>query len=115
MACRWSTGPSKKPWAWAVCRSTVTIRSAPAVLNMSAIRRADTGSRPAYLRSWRAYGYEGTTAVMRLAEARLRASTTSSCSTSQSLTGAPWLCRTNASAPRTDSSKRTKISPFAKS
>jgi hypothetical protein len=38
-------GPSKKPWICAVCRSTVMSRSAPAVLNMSAIRRALIGSR----------------------------------------------------------------------
>ncbi|CAB4766385.1 unannotated protein [freshwater metagenome] len=31
------------------------------------------------------------------------------------LTGAVWLCITKASQPRTDSSKRTKISPLAKS
>ena len=39
-AMRWSTGPSKKPWIWAVCRSTAMSRSAPAVLNRSAISRA---------------------------------------------------------------------------
>src|SRR4051794_7312205 len=51
---RWSTGPSKKPWIWAVCRSTVMSRSAPAVLNMSATRRAEIGSRPRCFLSCRA-------------------------------------------------------------
>ncbi len=31
------------------------------------------------------------------------------------LIGSVWLCSTNASQPRTDSSNRTKISPLAKS
>ena len=55
------------------------------------------------------------TTVIRLAEARLSASTMSSCSITQVLMGAAWLCMTKASQPRTDSSKRTKISPLAKS
>ncbi|SHW39095.1 Uncharacterised protein [Mycobacteroides abscessus subsp. abscessus] len=50
----WSTGPSKKPWIWSVCRSTVTMRSAPAVLYRSATRRAEMGSRPRCFLSWRA-------------------------------------------------------------
>ena len=37
------------------------------------------------------------------------------CSMIHLLIGAVWACSTNASAPRTDSSKRTKISPLAKS
>ena len=38
-----------------------------------------------------------------------------SCSMIHWLIGAVWLCTTNASLPRTDSMKRTKISPLAKS
>ena len=40
MAKRWSTGPSKKPWICAACRSTLMMRSAPAALKRSATRRA---------------------------------------------------------------------------
>ena len=58
MAHRWSTGPSKKPWICAVCRSTLMRRSAPAVLNRSAMRRAEIGSRPRCFLSWRAYAVE---------------------------------------------------------
>ncbi len=36
--------PSKKPWIWSVCRSTVTIRSAPAVAGRRPV--AQGGSRP---------------------------------------------------------------------
>src|SRR5437660_2970846 len=54
-------------------------------------------------------------AVIRLADARFRASTMISCSITHWLIGAQWLWMTNASVPRTDSSKRTKISPLAKS
>ena len=43
------------------------------------------------------------TAVMRLAEARLRASTMISCSMIHWLIGEVWLCSTNASQPRTES------------
>ena len=52
---------------------------------------------------------------MRLAEARLSASTMISCSMIHSLMGEVWLCSTNTSQPRTESRKRTKISPLAKS
>ena len=38
-----------------------------------------------------------------------------SCSMIHWLIGDVWLCSTNASHPRTDSSDRTKISPLAKS
>ena len=54
IAQRWSTGPSKNPWDWEACRSTLMIRSAPAVLNRSASRRAEIGSRPLCFLSWRA-------------------------------------------------------------
>ena len=52
---------------------------------------------------------------MRLAEARLSASTMIRLSISHVLIGVVWLCTTNASLPRTDSSNRTYISPLAKS
>src|SRR5271167_1847218 len=55
------------------------------------------------------------TAVIRLALPRLSASIMISCSISQLFTGAGQDCSTNASHPRTDSSKRTKISPLANS
>jgi len=54
-AIRWSTGPSKKPWICEVCRSTQISRFAPAVLNRSAISRAEIGSRPRCFLSCRAY------------------------------------------------------------
>ena len=47
------------------------------------------------------------TTVMRLALARLSASTMSRCSMMHSLIGLVWLWMTNASDPRTDSSNRT--------
>ena len=82
---------------------------------MSAISRAEIGSRPRCFLSWRLYPQNGMTTVIRLAEARLSASTMISCSMMASLIGVPWLCSTKASQPRTDSSNRTKISPLAKS
>ena len=47
------------------------------------------------------------TTVIRLALARFSASTMSRCSMIASLIGLVWLWMTNASEPRTDSSKRT--------
>ena len=59
------------------------------------------------------------TAVMRLAEPRLAASTICRCSKMASLTDivplAPWLWMMKTSIPRTDSPKRQWISPLAKS
>ena len=55
------------------------------------------------------------TTVIRLADARLSASTMMSCSMIHWLIGAVWLCSTKASLPRTDSRNRTMISPLAKS
>ncbi len=56
---------------------------------------------------------------MRLADARLAASIISHCSMSESFTDRPgvrqWDWMMNTSAPRTDSSKRGRISPLAKS
>ena len=73
------------------------------------------GSRPRLFLSCRAYPKNGVTTVMRRADARLSASTMISCSMIHWLIGDVWLCSTNASHPRTDSSDRTKISPLAKS
>ena len=53
--------------------------------------------------------------MIRLADARFSASTMISCSISHWLMGAVWDWMTKASQPRTDSSKRTKVSPLAKS
>ena len=65
------------------------------------------GSRGADFLSWRAYGNHGTTAVMRLAEARRAALIMISSSTRLSLQGREhdWIRKT--SEPRTDSLKRT--------
>jgi hypothetical protein len=52
-------------------------------------------------RSWRAYPKYGITALMRSAEARLRASTMISNSIRFSLVGAQVLCTTNTSRART--------------
>src|SRR4051794_15781791 len=52
---------------------------------------------------------------MRLAEARLAASSMIACSMIASLTGAAWLCRMNTSAPRMDSPKVARSSEFGKS
>ena len=53
MAVKWSTGLSKKPWICPEWRSTLTTRSAPAMVSMSASSLAVIGSRPSALRSWR--------------------------------------------------------------
>ena len=52
---------------------------------------------------------------MDLADARLRESSMMSCSMSHWLMGAGWDWMRKASAPRTDSPKRTYVSPLAKS
>ena len=72
-AVMWSTGIVKKPWIWPACRSIVRIRSAPATWSRSATSRAVIGSRGLALRSWRAYGKSGITAVIRFAEPSLAA------------------------------------------
>ena len=71
----WSTGTSKKPWIWPACRSIVSTRSAPAVWIISATSFAVIGSRGRDFLSWREYGYSGSTAVIRFAEASFAAST----------------------------------------
>ena len=43
MAVRWSTGRSKKPWIWPECRSTDTMRSAPAACSRSATQLGGDG------------------------------------------------------------------------
>ena len=100
----WSTGIVKKPWIWPACRSIVRTRSAPASWSMSATRRAEIGSRGFALRSWRAYGYQGMTAVIRLADASVAAWIISSSSIRFLSTGAQPVWTMKTSAPRIDSS-----------
>ena len=64
----------------------VSTRLAPAVCSMSAMSRAVIGTRGWSFLSERAYEKYGTTAVMRLAEARLSASIMMSSSRIESLT-----------------------------
>src|SRR5690349_16537583 len=89
-------------------------RSAPAVLNRSATRRALIGSRPRPFLSCREYGKYGATTVMRFADARLAASSMMRVSIIHSLTGGPKLWMRNRSHPRIETSKRVRISPDAK-
>ena len=88
------------------------MRSAPAAVSRSATSLAAIGSRPSALRSWREYPYSGQTAVMRLADARLAASSITSCSMIEPFTGSQWLWMMKTSAPRSDSLKRQCDSPF---
>ena len=100
----WSTGIVKKPWIWPECRSIVSTRSAPAVWIISATSFAEIGSRGSVFLSWREYGNQGTTAVMRFAEASFAASIMISSSIKLRSTGSQpvWIRKT--SAPRIDSS-----------
>ena len=100
----WSTGILKKPCTWPACRSIVSTRSAPAASSMSATSLAVIGSRGALFLSWREYGYQGITAVIRLAEASRAALIMISSSISESLVGDEQDCTMNTSAPRIDSS-----------
>ncbi len=70
---------------------------------MSATRRAEIGSRGFALRSWRAYGKRGSTAVIRFAEASFAAWII--CSISIRLRSTCWtpVWTMNTSAPRIDS------------
>src|SRR4051794_11257382 len=112
-AVMWSTGIVKKPWIWPACRSIVSTRSAPASCSRSATKRAEIGSRGFALRSCRAYGNSGTTAVIRFADASFAAWIMKASSMMlRSIGGQPVWTR-NRSAPRIDSSYRTYVSPFA--
>ena len=71
---------------------------------MSATSRAVIGSRGMPFLSWRLYGYQGMTAVMRLADASAAACTMTSSSTSASFVGETHDWTMNTSAPRIDSS-----------
>ena len=51
---KWSTGMSKKPWIWALCRSIVNMRLVPAALSRFATSFAEIGTRGLSLRSCRA-------------------------------------------------------------
>src|SRR3954451_19482183 len=79
---------------------------------MSAIRRAEIGSRGFALRSWRAYGNHGMTAVIRLADASVAAWIISSSSIRFLSTGAQPVWTMKTSAPRIDSSNRQYVSSF---
>ena len=70
----WSTGIVKNPWIWPAWRSIVRTRSTPAAWRSSATSLAVIGSRGEDFLSWREYGYQGMTAVIRLAEASFAAS-----------------------------------------
>ena len=99
----WSTGIVKKPWIWPACRSIVSSRSTPASWSMSATRRPEIGSRGLALRSCREYGNQGTTAVIRLAEASLAAWIISISSITFLSTGGQPVWTRKTSAPRIDS------------
>ena len=71
---------------------------------MSATRRAEIGSRGFALRSWRAYGNHGMTAVMRFADASFAAWIISSSSIRFWSIGLAAVCTMKRSAPRIDSS-----------
>ena len=71
---------------------------------MSATSRAEIGSRGLALRSCRAYGKSGITAVIRLAEASLAAWIMNSSSMMLRSTGSQPVCTMKTSAPRIDSS-----------
>ena len=71
---------------------------------MSATRRAEIGSRGFALRSWRAYGNSGMTAVMRFADASFAAWIMSSSSIRFWSTGSQPVWTMKTSAPRIDSS-----------
>ena len=70
---------------------------------MSATKRAEIGSRGFALRSWRAYGKSGMTAVIRFADASLAAWIMNASSIRFRSTGWQPVCTMNTSAPRIDS------------
>ena len=70
---------------------------------MSATRRAEIGSRGFDFWSWRAYGKNGTTAVIRLAEASLAAWIMNRSSIRFRSTGSQPVWTMKMSAPRIDS------------
>ena len=74
IAVMWSTGTWKKPWTWPAWRSMVRTRSTPTPSRHLATMRAEIGSRGADFLSWRAYPYQGRTAMIRCAEAPWAAS-----------------------------------------
>ena len=71
---------------------------------MSATRRAEIGSRGFALRSWRAYGKSGMTAVMRFADASFAAWIMNMSSIRCASTGMQPVWTRKTSAPRIDSS-----------
>ena len=103
-AVMWSTGILKKPCTCPACRSIVSTRSAPDASIMSATSLEVIGSRGALFLSCREYGYQGMTAVIRLAEASRAALIMISSSISESFVGEEHDWTMNTSAPRIDSS-----------
>src|SRR5581483_6126917 len=112
-AVMWSTGIVKKPWIWPACRSMVSTRSAPASWSMSATSRAEIGSRGFAFRSWREYGNQGITAVIRFDEPSFAAWIISSSSMTFRSTGRLPVWTMKTSEPRIDSRYRQYVSPFA--
>src|SRR6185312_10735719 len=107
-----STGMSKNPWIWSACRSTVRTRFTPAETIRFATSLAVIGTRAArWRRSCRAYPKYGTTAVMRPALARRRASAITSNSMRLSLVGGQVDCTMKTSRPRTFSINSIATSP----
>ena len=110
IAVMWSTGTWKKPCTWPACRSMVRTRSTPTASRHLATIRAEIGSRGADFLSWRAYPYQGITAMIRWAEAPWAASIIAKSSISESFGVIPvrsfwqvdWTMKT--SAPRIESS-----------
>src|SRR5712691_3982391 len=80
---------------------------------MSATRRAEIGSRGFALRSWREYGNQGMTAVIRFADASFAAWIISSSSIRFLSTGGQPVWTMKTSEPRIDSSYRQYVSSFA--
>ena len=104
----------KNPWICAACKSIVTTRLTPAVVNKSATNLDVIGCLGFAFLSCLAYPKYGMIAVISPADALFKASAKTKISIKFSVTGldVDWTMKT--SFPRTDSSISTKISPSAK-
>lgn len=109
---RLSTGISKNPWIWLACKSIVMTWSQPATTSMFATNLAVIGALDLSFLSILAYGKQGITAVILLAEAVLQAEMRIRSSMKLSLTSSQpdWMMKTSSS--RTDSEILTLVSPF---
>lgn len=109
---RLSTGISKNPWIWLACKSIVMTWSQPATTSMFATNLAVIGALDLSFLSILAYGKQGITAVILLAEAILQAEMRIRSSIKLSLTSSQpdWMMKTSSS--RTDSEILTLVSPF---